>query len=220
VLLWALDETAGTTATDGSGNGFTGSYVGVSGTPTTSTLVPPGVHFPDAASRSFVAANRQAVQLSPMPAALRRSNNLSVGAWFRATQVDAGAATSSGAEIVSGGDQYVLRLRATQIEFSKRIAGGTYAQCIVAASNHLDGNWHHLAGVTTPAGIKLYFDGVERCSDPHGDDIVYDRGTDLFVGRHGFNQTTWDFDGNIDDVRIYGRALSAAEISWLARGNR
>jgi hypothetical protein len=133
--------------------------------------------------------------------------------------VDFNGGTPNGSEIVSGGNQYVLRLRATEIEFSKRIAG-TFAQCIVNASTHLDGNWHHLAGVTSAGGLKLYFDGVEACSNGLGQDIVYDLGDDLFVGRHGFNQTQWDFDGNIDDVRLYGRALSPSEISFLAKGNR
>jgi hypothetical protein len=213
LLGWAFDETGGSTALDSSGNGFSGQYVGSTGAPTPSTVVPT-VRFPDTQSRAFVGTRRQAVQLAAFPAALRPANNLTVSAWYRATSVD-----SSGADLISGGDQYVLRLRPTQIEFSKRIRNQTYAQCIVDFSRHLDGAWHHMAGVTSGAGTKLYFDGVETCSSALGDDIVYDRGPDLFVGRHGNGQTTWDFDGNIDDVRIYGRAFSAAEIASLAAGN-
>ena len=148
-----------------------------------------------------------------MPLALRRSNNLTVSAWYRAT-------SGGRDEIVSGGDQYVLRLIPNQIEFSKRISGGSYVQCLATVSGHFDGNWHHVAGVTSTAGMKVYFDGVETCSNGAGDSIVNDLGPDLFVGRHGFNQIGWDFDGNIDDVRIYGRALPASEISYLAKGNR
>jgi hypothetical protein len=218
LLRWALDESSGTTASDASGNGLDGTYIGSTGIPAPSASVSPSMKFPDPQSRLFVASKRQAVQLANMPAALRPSNNLTVSAWYRATGVDPD--TSSGSDIVSGGDQYVLRVRATQIEFSKRIAGNTYAQCIVTANNHLDGNWHHLAGVTNSSGTHLYFDGVERCATSMGDSIAYDRGTDLFVGRHGFNQTQWDFDGNIDDVRVYGRALSASEVAYLAAGNR
>ena len=49
--------------------------------------------------------------------------------------------------------------------------------------------------------------------------MLYDRGADLSVGRHGDGQDDFDFDGNIDDVRIYTRALPPARIAQLAARN-
>jgi hypothetical protein len=59
-------------------------------------------------------------------------------------------------------------------------------------------------------------------SCPNSAPFLYDRGKDLFVGRHG-NDTTnaalYNFQGNIDEVRVYARALTANEIAALAAGN-
>src|SRR6185369_15426068 len=153
-----MDESSGLTALDASGNGFAGTYVGVAGTPTSSMSVPTAGAMANPSSRTFVMANQQAVRLAPMPALLKPSNGLTISAWYRATAVD-----TSGAELVSGGDNYILRLRTTQIEFDKRIMGATgtptYATCVFAVTSHLDGAWHHVAAVTTTTGMQLYVDG-------------------------------------------------------------
>jgi hypothetical protein len=66
--------------------------------------------------------------------------------------------------------------------------------------------------------MKIYFDGAESGTNPDGADIVYPLGTSFFVGRDGNGGTGTDYDGYIDEVRIYGRVLSAAEIAALAAG--
>jgi hypothetical protein len=223
VLYWKLDDAAGTTATDSSGGSLNGNLTptGATGAPTASAMVAP-VGFTDPFSRVFDLSKRQAIQLAPMPAALKPANNITLSAWYKASAVD-NDGSPTGSEIMSGGNQYILRVRATQIEFSKRIFSvamnkNLHSQCFGTVPNHLDGNWHHLAGLTSPTGMKLYFDGVERCSVASGEDIVYDQGTDFWVGRHGNGQTQWDFGGSIDEVRVYNRALSPVEITWLAQG--
>jgi hypothetical protein len=94
--------------------------------------------------------------------------------------------------------------------------GMIYSTCTVMTTEHLNGQWHHVAGVAGPEGMKLYFDGVERCSNTRTDPVVHTR-TNLWVGRNGSGSLD-DFDGNIDDVRIYLRPLSASEIMHLAAG--
>jgi hypothetical protein len=152
------------------------------------------------------------------PAALKPANNLSLSGWYRATQVD-----TAGGEILSQGDNYVLRIRAASAEVVKRTinsagTGGTWITCSGAFANARDGAWHHLLGVISVTGMKLYVDGVEICTNTNNTNLRYDRGPDLFVGRHGQTQLTFDFDGEIDDVRIYARALSATDAAWLAQG--
>jgi hypothetical protein len=46
--------------------------------------------------------------------------------------------------------------------------------------------------------------------------MAYTLGPSFFIGQHGNGNTTHNFNGAIDQVRVYGRALSAAEISQLA----
>ncbi len=94
---------------------------------------------------------------------------------------------------------------------------------VVVTSNALynDGNWHYLAGVyTRSANLELYIDGMPEGTPADisyaenkdidltqplatGCRIVYGRSNDLY------------FNGTIDDVRIYDRALNAEEILQL-----
>jgi hypothetical protein len=217
-LYWKFDEAAnGTTALDSSGNHFDGLYTGVAGAPAASTSLPP-VGFADPSSRSFALVNQQAVELAGAPSVLKPPNNLTIAVWYRATATD-----TQGSEILSLGDQYLLRLQPAQLEWTKAVysgadAGTRYVHCFASVPNYLDGNWHHLAAVTTPAGMTLYFDGAVACSNTEGGDIAYTRGPDLWVGRHGTQKTTFDFDGNLDDLRLYTRALSADEVVGLFQG--
>jgi Concanavalin A-like lectin/glucanases superfamily len=215
-LHWKLDDTSGTTAADSSGNGFAGTYTGQSGTPSSSTNVP-GVYFSNPASRAFVAGSRHAVRLSPAPPALRPSNNLTISLWYRTTTLDLGHDPPAASEAISLGNNYFVRIRAADIAWTRRSATG-YISCFAVVSNHLDGRWHHVGAVVSPAGMKVYIDGVERCSNTRGENLAFDMGSELWVARHGTGEIEWDFDGNLDDVRIYTRALPADEIAALASG--
>ena len=212
---WKFDEPSGTSAADASGNGRNGTYLGDSGIPAPSSSVPPiTFSFSNPRSRAFAQASRHAVLLDPMPAALK-TESFTLSAWFRAT-----AADTNGSEIISGGNDYFLRLHPTQLEFAKRISlvsGSMFALCRPTFSGQLDGQWHHIAGVNGPAGMRVYFDGVEACTNTRTEPMLY-TGSELAVGRHGGGLLSHDFDGNIDDVRIYTRPLSAAEVQSLARG--
>jgi Concanavalin A-like lectin/glucanases superfamily len=214
-LYWKFDEESGTAAIDSSGNNFNGTYVGVVGSPTPSTSIPP-ISFSDPYTRAFNLNNQQAVELASAPSILKPANNLTISVWYKATQTD-----TTGSEIVSLGDIYILRLKSTFVEWTKYIASGNTGKWVHcdAYTNLLDGNWHHIAALTSPAGMSVYFDGVRQCDEPTlGQDIIYTKGNDLFVGRHGTQKPNFDFDGNIDEVRIYTRALSVDEIVSLALG--
>ena len=77
--------------------------------------------------------------------------------------------------------------------------------------------WHHVACVADAAkgNAKLFFDGVfvaENNSTQTFNSINYD-GTDLIIGNR--NGKNW-WGGKLDDIRIYNRVLSEAEIAYLA----
>jgi hypothetical protein len=226
-LFWRFEEATASTALDSSGNGRDGLLLGDTGTPTPSETTPALKHV-NQRSRAFTAVNRHAVWIENMPAAIKPANDLTVSAWYRATEVDSYSGGTLGSEVISGANAYTLRLRAyhndapvKEIEFSKRIGNNSFVGVFGVAPNFLDGNWHHIAGVASKtSGMKVYFDGVELAALPTQlDDIVYTTSAkSFFVGRHGDGQTQWDFSGHIDEVRIYTRVLSAAEIANLAQG--
>ena len=219
-LYWNFDESSGTTALDGSGNAINGVYTGAVGSPQPSTNVPT-LMFPNPRSRAFSLASRHAVRVSNTPGILQPANNITVSVWYRATQVDT-QNVEDGSELVSVGDNYMLRLEPNAVVLVKRIAGRAFPRCNgrLVGFAPLDGQWHHVAGVASTSGMRVYLDGEEGCFDSSVDSISYGGTDELFVGRHGIADTDRDFDGQIDEVRIYTRVLSATEIRALAAGGR
>jgi hypothetical protein len=81
------------------------------------------------------------------------------------------------------------------------------------------GVWKHVAVVLGPSGGILYVNGAQVGANAAMTLRPADLGNtqNSWIGR---SQFSWDptFDGNIDELRIYDRALSPAEIQALASG--
>ncbi len=87
-----------------------------------------------------------------------------------------------------------------------------------------DGEWHHVAAVFDNGTLTIYIDGNPEPSASGGS--TFGRGVNTRYGFLGVGSeaTTFDgsrgpnnyFNGDMDDVRIYDRALSAEEIAELA----
>ncbi|BCU77280.1 sulfatase-like hydrolase/transferase [Luteolibacter sp. LG18] len=83
-----------------------------------------------------------------------------------------------------------------------------------------DGQWHHIActfandGTPTVTDTKLYIDGVLETTFASSTSVAIN--TTASQVKIGSDVQSRFFTGTIDDVRIYPRALSAAEVSTLA----
>ena len=82
-----------------------------------------------------------------------------------------------------------------------------------------DGKWHHVAYTWDQSVFRAYLDGKERYSDrgKSGGPLYCLNGSDgggMAIGRDG-NADSGYFDGCIDDVCIYDRALAADEVAAL-----
>ena len=138
----------GTVAEDASGNDLRGTYTGVTGTPAPSTSRCPPPAFANPAQpgvRAGQPAGRAAADMAPMAlkpvARADRRRVLPGHPAGRRRRRD-----RNGSEVVSLGDNYLLRVRDTDIEVSKRV-GGSEAGCAASAcvTGHLDGS-----GTTSP----------------------------------------------------------------------
>jgi hypothetical protein len=85
-----------------------------------------------------------------------------------------------------------------------------------------DGGWHHVAATikenatNSSSDVRIYVDGQDNTmesTDPDVFNLVAD--WDVTIGYRP-SQSDRFFMGQIDDVRIYDRALSEEEIAWLA----
>ena len=75
------------------------------------------------------------------------------------------------------------------------------------------GIWHHVAGTFDGSEFIAYVDGIEIDSIAFIGNILPSN-VSLYIGqRYTFNER---FHGNIDEIRIYNRALSRTEIQQLA----
>ena len=102
---------------------------------------------------------------------------------------------------------------------SGNLRGNTYVN---------DGEWHHAALVVTeganlrPDTTHLYVDGFEDTYFSGSDNpFKLTEDSDVRIGMSGPHEAAGAanvryFDGALDEVRIYDRALSAAEILYLA----
>ena len=85
-----------------------------------------------------------------------------------------------------------------------------------------DGQWHHVAGVYDGAHMYLYVDGALDVSQPatgliaqNSDPLCLGANSKAYVPSCGCNELGYFFNGLIDEVSIYNRALSASEIQTI-----
>jgi hypothetical protein len=77
--------------------------------------------------------------------------------------------------------------------------------------------WNHVAGTYKPGDLRLYIDGklARNVTTNIVGNLFLMKG-DLFIGAEHSYPNAEFFKGMIDEIRIYDRALSEAEISALA----
>jgi hypothetical protein len=105
------------------------------------------------------------------------------------------------------------------VRFAISVSGNGSGEQMVDGTSALSVNaWSHVAIVLGTSGATLYVGGNAVGTNANITLRPADLGTPLnyYIGRSQFSVDPY-LDGNIDDFRIYGRALSASEIQALAQ---
>jgi hypothetical protein len=150
---------------------------------------------------------------------------ITVCAWFRTSN-------SANQHIVSFDRDEYWRLGMTEYVSTGHLGwhvmtmvGGTETQMDYGSVTRLDdGQWHHAAGTFNSGTLSIYVDGALETTAFGGPTFgtglvrygflgIGSESQDMF---NGMTNATGYFDGEVDDVRIYNRALSPAEIAYLA----
>jgi len=152
------------------------------------------------------------------------SGDGSVSAWVKTS---ADFSSVYGVVVINGAGQggqksYVLHLSGAEVNYPRfDIDDNSSLKKVVGDAAINDGEWHHLVGVRDANFLRLYVDGVAMTpTDITGFGDVDDTEGLTFGatnnGEGGRGNGQW-FDGLIDEVRIYNRALSAEEVTQLYR---
>jgi hypothetical protein len=142
------------------------------------------------------------------------SSAISVTAWIKTSSTDTGAIVGWGPDVA--GERFGFRVDAGRLRAEH--AGGN-VQGDTSVNNDV---WHHVAvtvqenSTVSYPDVILYLDGADDTrptTDPDAFNIT--AAEDVSIGRRPSNSDRL-FIGQIDDVRIYDRALTQEEVTWLA----
>ena len=86
----------------------------------------------------------------------------------------------------------------------------------VASSSSIASEWSHVCGVRDNSSIKIYVNGIEKGSNSASFGAITVDSINLGATVSGGTNRSAFLDGQLDDTRIYNRALSESEIKLLA----
>jgi hypothetical protein len=144
------------------------------------------------------------------------TTNITVELWMKAGQTNANADWKG--LVTKGNSSWRLQARpgATTVDWAMN---GVSPLELIGARNVNDGQWHHVAATYNGAQMCLYVDGTLDASQPatglialNNEPLCIGANSKAYVPSCYCIQMGYFFNGLIDEVSLYNRALSAAEI--------
>jgi pectate lyase len=213
---WKLDETGGTTAFD-SKNGYDATVLG--GAAFVTGRLDKALNL----DNGTAGTGGKYAQLPSNPELdTVQEGNYTISAWFYAYSAPPNITTDNKnwAIVVKYGQHMGLVYEVGQTFSARHYLTGNVFHAAQSASTYPLNTWHHVAEVVskTAGTIKLYVNGAVAGTDTFAaNTLSRDYGTTPF--RIGLAHTAWAADGKVDQVRIYNRDLSDAEIADLYNEN-
>ena len=205
LAYWMLDETTGTTAAD-----ETGTHDG---------QVMNGASWkPDQGVRGgalLFDGIDDYVDLGGVD--ITSTEGATIAFWFNADDFDVhDARFISKATGVQEQDHYwmVSTMNGSSLRF--RLKTGGVVSTLVSSQNVIrPGQWYHVAATYDGSAMRIFLDGTEVASRAKTGPIDTNGGIDAAVGNQPEGRGNRPFDGHLDEIRMYGRALDALEIAAL-----
>ncbi len=95
-------------------------------------------------------------------------------------------------------------------------AGGSTTLLKTSAGQIAPGTWYHIAATYDGNQMRLFKNGVQVASTNKSGAVDTNSNVWAAIGNQPAAAGNWPFDGVIDEVRVYNRALSTAEIAAIA----
>ncbi|NDK25309.1 DNRLRE domain-containing protein [Streptomyces sp. TR1341] len=216
---WRLGESSGTALhSEVGGSGVNATFQGDSGKSVQSALATPGV---------FGVGDNQAVHLGntghiDIPGSIPAgATQLSAEMWFRTSTPSAVLMSFQNAPLGQTPTSWrpVLNIDGDgKLRGEFYLTGNPGASPIVSAQPVTDGQWHHVVLSSSGSTQTLYLDGVEAGSlagtiDEQSRTYAYLGGGYASTGWTGQSAGTYYFTGDMDEVALYRKALTADQVS-------
>ncbi|MDD5397434.1 MAG: LamG domain-containing protein, partial [Candidatus Moranbacteria bacterium] len=149
------------------------------------------------------------------------TNKLTVSLWFKSNSATqnaglvskwtTGAGTNNSFAFSLGAD-----IGANRFGFVVQQSSGGAVINNTPTETYNVGEWTHLTGVADGKFVHVYKNGVEVGTPVAYDGTIKVTTKKMILGRLREEDAIYPFNGMLDDVRVYNRALSPAEVSQLA----
>ncbi len=205
---WTFDEGSGSVAADSSGSGLDGTIIGATHTTGVSGSA---LTFDQTTDRVVIPND---------PSLDPGTGDFSLSIWFNSTHLPPDSTfpelavkkTLGGAE--SGWELFVWQSTPNQTLLIWKVwENGTWWS--VSAPVSQDGVWHHAAAIVDGSTLRLYVDGAEVANGSHGASTISSP-VDLGIGGTATQDDWAAFVGDLDEIRVWGTALTAADVASLA----
>ncbi len=149
------------------------------------------------------------------------NNYISLSAWFRTSSNSPGSIIyKTNASAINEQYACVLNYLTTNsgVNWSIKNGGncsnpGTGWQTLLLNQSISDNNWHNLVCTYDGSISKIFVDAVLQLSDTFNTSVIDNCGGEINIGK-GYN-STYFFNGQIDDIGIWNRALDSSEVAQL-----
>jgi fibronectin type 3 domain-containing protein len=197
---WHFDETSGTTIVDSSGQNKTGT------TFNSPTLGGDGVRNHGIDFNPGATSNQRIELGSPL---ITGTGDFTVSAW--AKPIDNNAIYYIAGNYGVGNDG--LEVYIVNGSAQAYVAGTYVASTTVLTAQQ----WHHIMVTRTSGLVKIYLDGNLDFSGTAAASIP---GSNPFTFGNGYNYTTERFKGSLDELAVWNRSLSPAEVLSVYQNTR
>ncbi len=198
---WKFDEGLGTTVSDSSGNGNTG----------TIGYAPHWVKGIIANALSFD-GSQDYVSIPTSPSVAVQGNAISLECWIKPT-VTLDGSLNRITSIIDKGDEYTFQVNPNdgRIWFAVILQGLNWQGVTTTTSHWQAGVWHQLTGTYDGSNLKIYVDGSLQNTKALSGNLNYPTSFPLTIGAHSLGYDN-NFNGAIDEVKIYNYARSPTDI--------
>lgn len=200
VVYWRQGDPSGSTMTDSSGNARHGTYA------VAPTLGATGLLVGDADTAANFQGGGSGGYGEMASASWMNVTDLTLEVWIKPDQVSAQANVVIRDDGGAGRDWILRTTSAGKIDFAVWNTGGTLYQ-LIPTTVLSAGNTYHIVGTFDGTNQKVYINGTQAGTQACSGDV---RALTQMIQLGGPGSR---FDGIIDEVAIYGTALSSTRVS-------